>query len=97
MKEYYLNSIWSLALSNPKRIKELAKCQVLCRKCHDSKSRSEITGTLREKCRREHPLVTGNIYRHPKTGQQECLQCKKRRKREETERLRNHGGYSSIG
>lgn len=79
-KEHSLNNIWSLALSNPRRIKELAKCQVLCRPCHDAKSKSEVIGTLRENCRRGHALIAGNVYRHPKSGSQECLQCKKQRK-----------------
>lgn len=30
--------LWSLAVSNPKRIAELAKCWVLCKTCHNTKT-----------------------------------------------------------
>jgi hypothetical protein len=33
--------LWSLAPDNPKRIAELAKCQVLCKECHAAKTRRE--------------------------------------------------------
>jgi hypothetical protein len=35
--------LWSLSPKNPKRISELAKCQVLCRPCHDPKSRLDLS------------------------------------------------------
>jgi hypothetical protein len=88
LKEHYMREIWSLALTNPKRIKELAKCQVLCEACHGAKTASEVVGTIHENCRRGHPLDAGNIYQHPKSGRQECLRCKHQRKKEENERNR---------
>jgi len=42
-KRMHVSSIWSLALTNPKRIAELAKCQVLCRVCHLDKTGFDIT------------------------------------------------------
>lgn len=40
-KEYDPCVLWSLALDNPKRIGELAKCWVLCRICHKAKTIGE--------------------------------------------------------
>lgn len=34
--------IWSLSPENPKRIAELAKCQVLCHDCHQEKTSTEL-------------------------------------------------------
>lgn len=34
--------IWSLSPENPKRIAELAKCQVLCHYCHQEKTNAEM-------------------------------------------------------
>src|SRR3954462_3884131 len=34
--------LWSLNPKNPRRIAELAKCQVLCQVCHSNKSISEM-------------------------------------------------------
>jgi len=39
-KEIATRSLWSLSPKNPQRVKELAKCQVLCRKCHRGKTDS---------------------------------------------------------
>jgi 5-methylcytosine-specific restriction endonuclease McrA len=38
-KSMYVSVVWSMALDNPKRVAELAKCQVLCHPCHIEKSR----------------------------------------------------------
>ena len=35
--------LWSLAPDNPRRVEELAKCQVLCHSCHAAKSRGDIS------------------------------------------------------
>lgn len=37
-KEVETAGLWSLSLSNPKRIAELAKCRVLCHSCHIKKT-----------------------------------------------------------
>lgn len=34
--------IWSLSPENPRRIAELAKCQVLCHRCHQEKTNAEM-------------------------------------------------------
>jgi 5-methylcytosine-specific restriction endonuclease McrA len=34
--------LWSMAPDNPKRIAELAKCQVLCETCHLAKTKAEL-------------------------------------------------------
>lgn len=36
-KEIDVATVWSMALSNPRRIAELAKCRVLCHICHVAK------------------------------------------------------------
>lgn len=33
-KEFNIANLWSFARDNPKRIRELAKCRVLCHSCH---------------------------------------------------------------
>jgi len=40
-KGFAVASVWSLAKTNPKRINELAKCQVLCKTCHALKNNDE--------------------------------------------------------
>jgi 5-methylcytosine-specific restriction endonuclease McrA len=49
-KLYGVECLWGLALDNPKRITELAKCQVLCHECHRIKTRDDrpevLHGTL---------------------------------------------------
>jgi hypothetical protein len=48
-KSLPLSKVWSMAYTNPVRIAELAKCQVLCGKCHKAKTKvdqaSKISGT----------------------------------------------------
>lgn len=44
--------LWSLSSNNPTRIAELAKCQVLCHKCHLEKTLSEYFSALKEGTRR---------------------------------------------
>lgn len=40
-KVYQPAALWGMSDRNPKKIAELAKCQVLCRDCHLEKSRGE--------------------------------------------------------
>lgn len=47
-KRYNVTSLWSLALDNPKRVTELAKCWVLCHDCHLRKKRQ---------CKEESPRI----------------------------------------
>lgn len=37
-KLYNVSSLWALAPTNPKRVSELEKCQVLCADCHGAKT-----------------------------------------------------------
>ncbi len=37
-KKLPVTALWSLSPSNPKRVKELAKCWVLCKTCHKRKT-----------------------------------------------------------
>jgi hypothetical protein len=92
-KEKLLNPsyLWSLSRTNPKRIAELAKCQVLCKRCHDAKTLEQLK-TYRGYCRQGHQLVQENVYLHPGSRRRECLICKKTRRRANV-----HGGRSSIG
>ena len=81
-KKYPVSSLWSLSKNNPKRISELAKCQVLCKTCHLRKTSTEYASLRRRKCRKgQHKLIKGNLYIHPKTGRRECLSCKKERRK----------------
>jgi hypothetical protein len=52
-KELRASQVWHLAKDNPKRVAELAKCQVLCTDCHLDKSIKEkqvpCTARLRER------------------------------------------------
>lgn len=50
--------VWSMSLSNPKRVAELAKCQVLCDPCH--KSKTHLNG---EKARGSYS-GTSKLYEH---------------------------------
>lgn len=51
-KEVNPRELWSLAEANPRRVAELAKCQVLCRRCHAEKSSAESAAKVR------HPSTT---------------------------------------
>jgi len=68
-KLYDPATLWSLALTNPKRVKELAKCQVLCDTCHSTKneleSLKEVHGnasTYRNGCRCD-PCTNAQVLR----------------------------------
>ena len=60
-KLYNVSSLWSLSKNNPKRVIELAKCQVLCEDCHTKKTNEDqgngeyIHGTMlmyhKKRCR----------------------------------------------
>jgi 5-methylcytosine-specific restriction endonuclease McrA len=45
-KEINVSVVWSMALTNPRRIAELKKCWVLCRECHIKKT------SIRQECPR---------------------------------------------
>lgn len=45
-KELEPRALWGMALNNPRRVRELAKCQVLCFDCHLEKSASELRRLL---------------------------------------------------
>jgi 5-methylcytosine-specific restriction endonuclease McrA len=39
-KKYRPAALWGMAVDNPSRVAELAKCQILCRDCHKAKTRA---------------------------------------------------------
>ena len=41
LKEIAISQVWGMSPTNPKRINELAKCQVLCHECHVEKTWTE--------------------------------------------------------
>lgn len=41
--------LWSMSRDNPKRISELAKCQVLCFNCHKAKTSGELSKSCTER------------------------------------------------
>lgn len=41
-KAYNPSALWSMSETNPKRIAELSKCQILCAKCHAKKTLKDI-------------------------------------------------------
>jgi hypothetical protein len=45
-KEINVSVVWSMALTNPRRIAELKKCWVLCHECHTKKT------SIRQECPR---------------------------------------------
>jgi len=47
-KVHNAGTLWSLALDNPKRIAELAKCVVRCHDCHMNKTIKELGNTRAE-------------------------------------------------
>lgn len=59
-KEIRVSSLWGMAPDNPKRIAELAKCQVLCSHHHDVKSALELSlkGTCVSRPVRTHKYVS---------------------------------------
>jgi len=46
-------------LNKKDRLVELAKCQVLCKTCHDAKSGSEAAARRKDTCKRGHPKKNG--------------------------------------
>ncbi len=81
-KLYDASILWGMAINNPKRIAELAKCQVLCSLCHASKSTVDNSKfSTQTHCYRNHELTKENTYIHPKAQRRECLICKKLRRR----------------
>jgi len=41
LKALHVGALWSMAHDNPRRVAELAKCQVLCHACHLLKTRAD--------------------------------------------------------
>lgn len=60
-KLYNVTVLWSLALNNPKRIVELAKCQVLCESCHQWKTKARKEYIRGEAC--SQAKINGDIVR----------------------------------
>ena len=61
-----VSSVWSMAKTNPKRIIELAKCQVLCGSCHLRKNNDENYNRVIN-----HGTGTAYAYHHCR-----CDKCK---------------------
>lgn len=65
-KEIRISSLWSMAKDNPKRVAELAKCQILCEPCHVKK-------TVKNK-----EIPHGNDHAHTKYPDELVLSLKQR-------------------
>lgn len=71
LKSFPVSAVWSLGLDNPKRVSELAKCQVLCYTCHKRKSVAEQTA--------EHGVGTSGVKLGGiKCGCDKCLLARRR-------------------
>lgn len=66
--------VWGMSLTNPKRIAELAKCQVLCGSCH-------LVKTAGEECPQGHPMKGDNLEIRA-NGFRRCLTCRRDQDRE---------------
>lgn len=82
-KLYSVSSLWSLSPTNPKRVNELAKCQVLCSPCHKEKSSDARERWVRCKSNL-HELTEDNVYTYVENGKTKrvCLACKNDRRKE---------------
>jgi 5-methylcytosine-specific restriction endonuclease McrA len=57
-KEIQVRALWSMSPQNPRRIAELAKCQVLCYVCHKEKTRPLLAAkALRESATRSRDAL----------------------------------------
>lgn len=84
-KLYDIARMWSLALDNPKRISELAKCHVICDDCTDSVKAERIAQLLSR--RKNH----GNSYGYNQLRCR-CDLCKEWRKlRAQDDRAKGKG------
>jgi hypothetical protein len=45
-KTFNPSALWSMSETNPKRIAELAKCQILCSDCHGKKTLVDISNRI---------------------------------------------------
>ena len=56
-KKYNPNRLWSMSDSNPDKMAELSKCQVLCKECHDGKTRGDLSKIhTQDYCARWHDM-----------------------------------------
>lgn len=72
-KEIRVSALWSMSKENPKRIKELAKCQVLCKPCHVAKTVSNkevLNGNAHLKTKYSDELVL-ELYARYKNGERQ--------------------------
>ena len=69
-KELEPAALWGMSPKNPKRVVELAKCQVLCYSCHREKSNDE----LREW--NTKPIMHGTVSAYFHKGCR-CVACKR--------------------
>ncbi len=66
------HSVWTWAAD--RRNAELAKCQVLCEKCHLQKSILENPNTLKRACKYGHAFDLFNTHIRP-DGTRDCRAC----------------------
>jgi hypothetical protein len=63
--------VWSWTPA--KRDAELAKCIILCRRCHQDHHRA---ADRQQFCKNGHEFTDANTYVKPSTGRRECRTCK---------------------